>query len=105
MAKVMDLVFGFGRRLCPGKLFGEGNVFAIAATVLATCDIGPSVGGVEEVVYSSGSIRLTLVLHFRNVWAFGILTFNPTVSTDVTGLRVHQLLRSASVIYLACTLL
>ncbi|KAJ6567314.1 putative monooxygenase [Mycena vulgaris] len=61
MAKVTDVVFGFGRRLCPGKSFGEGNVFAIAATVLATCNISPTVDSdgnhiVPEVVYSSGSI-------------------------------------------------
>ncbi|KAK7039437.1 putative monooxygenase [Favolaschia claudopus] len=61
MEKVTDLVFGFGRRLCPGKAFGEGNVFAIAATLLATCDILPprDLKGEEffpEVVYSSGSL-------------------------------------------------
>ncbi|KAJ7122883.1 putative monooxygenase [Mycena epipterygia] len=61
MEKVTDLVFGFGRRLCPGKAFGEGNVFAIAAIVLATCDISPTVDAdgkdiIPDVVYSSGSI-------------------------------------------------
>jgi len=61
MEKVTDLVFGFGRRLCPGKSFGEGNVFAIAATVLATCDILPTVDKngdniIPDVIYLSGSI-------------------------------------------------
>ncbi|KAJ7282318.1 putative monooxygenase [Mycena rebaudengoi] len=61
MEKVTDLVFGFGRRLCPGKSFGEANVFAIAATVLATCDIRPTVDEkgqdiIPDVNYSSGSI-------------------------------------------------
>jgi len=41
MAKVTDLVFGFGRRACPGKHFAEGTLLAIMFTVLATCDILP----------------------------------------------------------------
>jgi len=41
MLKVNDLFFGFGRRTCPGKHFAEGTLFAIMATVLATCDILP----------------------------------------------------------------
>ncbi|KAJ7034658.1 putative monooxygenase [Mycena alexandri] len=41
MKRVTDVAFGFGRRLCPGKAFGEGTLFAIASTVLATCDITP----------------------------------------------------------------
>ncbi|KAF7371203.1 putative monooxygenase [Mycena sanguinolenta] len=43
MAKVTDVAFGFGRRVCPGKAFGENTVFAFAATLLATCDIFPAV--------------------------------------------------------------
>jgi cytochrome P450 len=41
MKKINDLVFGFGRRTCPGMQFAEGAVFAIIATTLATCDILP----------------------------------------------------------------
>ncbi|RXW19452.1 hypothetical protein EST38_g6407 [Candolleomyces aberdarensis] len=41
MKKVNELVFGFGRRTCPGMQFAEGAVFAIIATTLATCDILP----------------------------------------------------------------
>jgi cytochrome P450 len=62
MDKVTDLVFGFGRRVCPGKAFGEGTVFAIAVTLLATCDIFPAIDEhgndiIPDVVYSSGSLR------------------------------------------------
>ncbi|KAJ7499369.1 cytochrome P450 [Mycena latifolia] len=61
MEKVTDLVFGFGRRLCPGKTFGEANVFAIVATVLATCNVSPAIDAsgndiIPKVSYSSGSI-------------------------------------------------
>ena len=43
MHKVMDVVFGFGRRRCPGAVFAEKTVFAIIVTVLATCYIVPQV--------------------------------------------------------------
>ena len=43
MHKVTDLVFGFGRRRCPGVDFAEETVFAIIATVLSTCYIVPQV--------------------------------------------------------------
>ncbi|KAF7377378.1 putative monooxygenase [Mycena sanguinolenta] len=42
MEAVKDIVFGFGRRACPGREFSEGTVFAIVATVLATCEILPT---------------------------------------------------------------
>ncbi|TFY60082.1 hypothetical protein EVJ58_g5367 [Rhodofomes roseus] len=41
MRKVTDLVFGFGRRSCPGSQFAESSIFAIVATILATCNIVP----------------------------------------------------------------
>lgn len=45
MEKVKDVVFGFGRRVCPGNHFAEGTFFSIIATTLATCDILP---GLDE---------------------------------------------------------
>jgi cytochrome P450 len=36
---VTDLVFGFGRRRCPGYHFAEATLFTSMATVLATCKI------------------------------------------------------------------
>ncbi|TFK32282.1 putative monooxygenase [Crucibulum laeve] len=41
MQKVFDVLFGFGRRACPGFHFAEGTIFAIVLTLLATCDILP----------------------------------------------------------------
>ncbi|KAJ7163740.1 cytochrome P450 [Mycena filopes] len=60
MEKVTDLVFGFGRRACPGRTFAEGTVFAIIVTVLATCDVLPVVDvegkvSVPDVTLSSGT--------------------------------------------------
>ncbi|KAF7354179.1 putative monooxygenase [Mycena venus] len=62
MQKVTNVVFGFGRRQCPGKSLAENTVFAIAATVLATCEILPNVDKdgrdiIPSVVYSSGMFR------------------------------------------------
>jgi cytochrome P450 len=69
MDKVTEVVFGFGRRVCPGKLFAEGTFFAIAATVLATCEILPVVDFegnevVPNITYSSGTIRRVAVFLF-----------------------------------------
>ncbi|KJA13410.1 hypothetical protein HYPSUDRAFT_220871 [Hypholoma sublateritium FD-334 SS-4] len=50
MAKVSDLVFGFGRRLCPGKNFAEGTLFANISTALATCRMLPGKNEKGEVV-------------------------------------------------------
>ncbi|THH16796.1 hypothetical protein EW146_g3913 [Bondarzewia mesenterica] len=33
--------FGFGRRVCPGKLLGENSVFILISTILASFDIFP----------------------------------------------------------------
>ncbi|KAJ6479921.1 cytochrome P450, partial [Mycena vitilis] len=61
MKKVWDVAFGFGRRVCPGMLFAEGTFFAIAATVLATCEIIPTVDSkgnniVPDLTPTSGAI-------------------------------------------------
>jgi hypothetical protein len=45
MTKVYDLVFGFGRRVCPGLHLAQGSLFAIVATTLATCEVLP---GLDE---------------------------------------------------------
>ncbi len=43
MHKVTDVVFGFGRRRCPGIVFAEETILAIIVTVLSTCYIVPQV--------------------------------------------------------------
>ncbi|KAJ7659531.1 putative monooxygenase [Mycena rosella] len=59
MDKVTDLLFGFGRRSCPGQDFAEGTFFAIVSTILATCEISPTVDAqgvpvIPDVTYTSG---------------------------------------------------
>ncbi|KAF8154861.1 putative monooxygenase [Crassisporium funariophilum] len=61
MAKVNDLAFGFGRRVCPGMHFAEGTLFAIVATTLATCHILPGLDAngkevLPKYAYTPGTI-------------------------------------------------
>ncbi|EPS94254.1 hypothetical protein FOMPIDRAFT_1134729 [Fomitopsis schrenkii] len=61
MRKVIDLVFGFGRRACPGVQFAEGSIFAIVSTILATSVVVPKTDGqghaiVPPMEYTSGII-------------------------------------------------
>lgn len=61
MDKVNDLVFGFGRRVCPGMHFAEGTLFAIIATTLATCEILPGLDAngqevLPKYAYTPGTI-------------------------------------------------
>ncbi|KAJ7272050.1 cytochrome P450, partial [Mycena haematopus] len=55
-----DLVFGFGRRVCPGKLIADASVFLVCAMTLATFTISKAVkdGEILEPVedYQSGTI-------------------------------------------------
>ncbi|PIL25358.1 cytochrome P450 [Ganoderma sinense ZZ0214-1] len=39
-----DIVFGFGRRVCPGRHFAESTSFILVASVLSAFEIGPPVG-------------------------------------------------------------
>jgi len=39
----VDAIFGFGRRVCPGKAFAEANVWLLMANIVATMNIEKSV--------------------------------------------------------------
>ncbi len=64
MQKTKELIFGFGRRICPGRYFAENTLFSIIATVLATCEVLPGrheTSGSDvlpEITYTSSTIRL-----------------------------------------------
>ncbi|KAJ2919348.1 hypothetical protein MD484_g970, partial [Candolleomyces efflorescens] len=65
MKKVYDLVFGFGRRSCPGMQFAEGTIFSIIATALSTCDILPELDAAGKPVFP------------ELVWSDGVISFPP----------------------------
>ncbi|CAA7262429.1 unnamed protein product [Cyclocybe aegerita] len=87
MEKVKDLVFGFGRRVCPGRYFAEATLFAIVATTLATCNVLPGHDAdgkkvLPEFAYSSGAIIIpkpfTLRLRPRSEQAAALLADVPS---------------------------
>ncbi|KAJ6471942.1 putative monooxygenase [Mycena sanguinolenta] len=91
MAKVTDVVFGFGRRVCPGKAFGENTIFAFAATLLATCDIFPAVDEngraiIPNVTYSPGIIsfpsRFDCNIRARSNHAYELLSHSAMDAPD-----------------------
>ena len=62
MKKVYDVVFGFGRRSCPGMQFGEGTIFMTIVTALATLNVSAEVDEkgnpvLPEMIWSDGVIR------------------------------------------------
>lgn len=71
MKQVTDLVFGFGRRTCPGMQFAEGSIFAVIATTLATCDVTPELD-------ASGKPILPEL-----VWTDGVICFPPTFKYNI----------------------
>jgi len=42
-ARQVDAVFGFGRRVCPGKAFAESSIFLIMSNIIATMDLTKAV--------------------------------------------------------------
>lgn len=42
-ARQVDVVFGFGRRVCPGQAFAESSIFLIMANIIATMDLTKAV--------------------------------------------------------------
>jgi cytochrome P450 len=39
----VEAIFGFGRRICPGRFFAEANIWVLMTNVIATMDIGKAV--------------------------------------------------------------
>lgn len=35
----VDTVFGFGRRVCPGREFAESSIFVLISNIIATMDL------------------------------------------------------------------
>ena len=42
-ARQVDAVFGFGRRVCPGRALAESSTFLVASNIVATMDLTKAV--------------------------------------------------------------
>ena len=60
-ARRVDAVFGFGRRVCPGKAFAEANVWLLMANIVATMDIEKSVDEMGQPITPSTAYIGSLV--------------------------------------------
>ena len=49
-ARQVDAIFGFGRRVCPGKAFAEANVWLLMANIVATMNIEKSVDDMGQLI-------------------------------------------------------
>jgi len=58
-----EVVFGFGRRVCPGQQLAEGSVFLAIAMVLATLDISPKIGADGKPIMPEVDYVGTIVTH------------------------------------------
>lgn len=58
----VDSVWGFGRRVCPGKAFAESNLWLVIANTIATMDIRKALDEDKKPItpaaeFESGAIR------------------------------------------------
>lgn len=61
---VRDFVFGFGRRICPGKELADATLFMAAAMSIAVFDLQVPEGGREPgFEFKPGTIAWVLLLH------------------------------------------
>jgi cytochrome P450 len=44
-AHQVDSVFGFGRRVCPGRAFAESSIFMLVSNIIATMDLTKAMNG------------------------------------------------------------
>ncbi|KAF9523935.1 putative monooxygenase [Crepidotus variabilis] len=88
MEQVKNLVFGFGRRGCPGRLFAENSLFVLIATTLATCNISPGLDENGKQVLPNGNYT-SGTISFPEPFK---ITINPrSTNTDALLAEVHEL--------------
>ncbi|KAK0199221.1 cytochrome P450 [Desarmillaria ectypa] len=85
---LLELVFGFGRRVCPGRFLAEASVFLAMARVLAVFDIGDAVG-VDDVPLKPHPLQLTGIARreYKPTFAYKRLTRG---AERYTGIQPHH---------------
>lgn len=71
-AQQVDAIFGFGRRVCPGKLFAEASVWLLMVNIVATMNIEKSVDDMGQPLTSNAEYIGSYV---RYGFASGISAF------------------------------
>ncbi|OCH93209.1 cytochrome P450 [Obba rivulosa] len=56
-ANPAEYIFGFGRRICPGKYLAEANIFAVVANTLAAFDVRPADAAQEAALRATAFSR------------------------------------------------
>jgi len=57
----VDAVFGFGRRVCPGRYFAEENIWMFMTNLIATMDIAKAVDEQGRAIEAKGEYFGSLV--------------------------------------------
>jgi len=78
------VVFGFGRRLCPGRHFADASIWLAAANIIATLDISKVLDPQGKVITPSAVFKPGLVSHPEE-FVCKISPRTPMVSKMVSG--------------------
>jgi hypothetical protein len=67
-----EAVWGFGRRICPGRKLATSSLFITIASVLATFEISPAVDKNGRTIepsgeYGSGMLRFVVLQHLFGI--------------------------------------
>lgn len=99
MTHQVDAIFGFGRRVCPGKAFAETNVWLLMANIVATMNIEKSVDEAGQPItpnpeYIGSFVRFARLCPALGIPVFFLLTVHRSTDTSShslagcpTGLR------------------
>jgi hypothetical protein len=71
-AHQVDSIFGFGRRVCPGKVFAEANVWLLMANIVATMNIEKTTDEMGQPMTPNGEYIGSYVRYGYPCFASGI---------------------------------
>ncbi len=96
-------VFGFGKRVCPGRHYVDTTLFIVAATVLSAfriekrCD---SERAPFEFTYSGGLVRYVERFSVGKAWRADRCYLSPVVRTHSHALSVQEINKQRSLLFL-----
>ncbi|KAM5546291.1 hypothetical protein V8D89_000417 [Ganoderma adspersum] len=84
-----EVMFGFGRRVCPGRYFAESTLFILCASVLSAFEIGPPIGEDGAPVVVKWEATDHLVVSHPKVHKYTIKPRSPHVGQLVEMALAH----------------